>query len=53
MPVQFNPDLPIEIFWIVPFPTQAGELTALATAVLQQVCKLDDESKVTVCYQEA
>ncbi len=52
-PVHFNPNLPIEVIWnISPFPSQAKELTALATTVFRQVCRLTDDSEVTICYQE-
>ena len=54
VPAKFNPDLPIEIVWnITPLPVKASELASLAKAIFRQVCRLADDSTVTVCYQEA
>jgi hypothetical protein len=53
VPFQFDPNLPIEIIWsVTPFPAKASELAAVVSALLRQVCRLNDESDITVYYKE-
>ena len=53
VPKQFNPNWPVEILWTVsPFPSKPDEFTALVIALLRQVCRLKDDSEVTVSFHE-
>jgi hypothetical protein len=53
VPAHFIANQPVDVICdISPIPDDAGMLTVLITEVFRQVCRLNDDSEITVYYRE-